>query len=92
VRPGTKRVSVEVTQNDIDRGRRNATGCPLARAIRRVTPVRPIAVFGGDDGYEAGGVRYPLDMDARLFIGLFDGRQDSVRWLPSLTFEIEVPA
>ena len=83
-------LTVTVTREDIERGRRNAVGCPLARAIRRATRVRPVAVFGGGDGYLCGDKYYPLKQDARLFVGLFDS-PGTRAWLPAMTFEILGP-
>lgn len=69
-------IRVEVTEEDIAGGRRTATRCPLARAIRRATSVRPVAVFGFGDGWEAGGQKYELSFDAASFVSAFDHGAD----------------
>lgn len=66
-----QKLEVQVTQEDITRGRRcNAGDCPIARAIRRITLEQDVFVVA----YAAyvGGERYSLPTEAIKFVWDFD--------------------
>lgn len=86
------RIRVVVTAEDIAKGRPTAERCPLARAIRRATKARPVAVF--NESYMAGEGRpeYPLPIQATVFVESYDRRSwGFVTDEPPLTFYLEGP-
>lgn len=63
-------VQVEVTEADIQRGYQYcATGCPVARAIRRVTGMPAIVDVRNA---RVGGLEVDLPTEATIFITAFD--------------------
>jgi hypothetical protein len=80
-------VTVNVTQEDIDRRRpRSQCGCPLATAISRAVG-EPMAVFNTDVGPQAGGYYVNLPPDAFDFRRAFDAG----RAVRPIAFPLRVP-
>ena len=88
--------TVHVTQEDIDQGKpREACGCPIVHAVRRVCKATYIAATHGEvvltdhNSYiEDEDTRFvPLPEDATLFMAKFDNRME----VQPFSFQIDIP-
>lgn len=96
------RISVKVTQDDIDRGTPSrCSDCPIARAIKRIVKPRPLVIPGDEEvGPEIvfdrlnGSVRgsvHPRDCDrVNWFIRFFD-EDDTRRMCRPFSFLLNIP-
>lgn len=82
----TRRIRVNVTQRDIERGVQNSGGrCPVARAMRRHRPFR-FASVNGLEAYVPWGGKYTLPLEVQEFVGAFDDGDP----VEPFTFDLEV--
>lgn len=81
--------TVKVTKKDIQNGRpASASRCPISRAIRRVTSIRPVHVYGGDA--QIGDGWYDLPKVCEQFVNIFD--KPKSRWKAQpFVFEAKLP-
>ena len=88
------KVTINVTQDDIDNGDREGCTCPIALAAARVLPPRThwhvgnSHIFMGEpDGIGGSKPQIELPREARIFISRFDG---GLRPEP-FAFDLDVP-
>jgi hypothetical protein len=87
----TKRVRVEVTAEDIARGRSCANGsCPIARAARRVLGC-PVSVGSCSIAGKGKGWVTSLPRKARDFIRAFDDIDGALRPVKPFAFTLRIP-
>lgn len=81
-------VTVEVTQDDIDAGRRKSCfGCPVARALRRAVGGDAWVVGPSWARALADAAALPLPPEAARFVRSFDDRSP----VSPFTFTLELP-
>lgn len=84
------RVKIEVTQDDIEKGRRRGSQtCPVARAIKRRLKAGIKAAVYGRAGFVKGWLRHMSDMPGKTqrFVADFDSK----RPVKPFTFTLNIP-